>query len=152
YAYRHEADYNAMLWARADSEAALSSSFSEIARQLDLPEKDAQDPREAHEAVKRWLENSTAWLLVLDNADQPQALQPWLPRHGKGHILLTSRAQVFHALGITRPIEIQEMTPGEALEFLFKRTGRPEEDAAGSKAAAELAKELGYLPLALEQA
>ncbi len=152
YAYRHEGDYSTVLWARGHSEDALNSSYSEIARLLDLPEKDAADLAEAREAVKRWLESNTAWLLIIDNADQPEILKPWLPRHGKGHILLTSRAQVFQSVGIANPVEIQEMTPGEAVEFLFKRTGRQDGDRAESKAAGELARELGYLPLALEQA
>jgi len=67
--------------------------------------------------------------------------------------LLTSRAQVFDMLAISRPIKMQAMLPEEALMFLFNRTGRDEKDTAEKErdAAAQLASELGYLPLALEQ-
>jgi tetratricopeptide (TPR) repeat protein len=44
------------------------------------------------------------------------------------------------------------MQPEEALSFLYTRTARAESDPAEKKAAEHLATELGYLPLALEQA
>jgi tetratricopeptide (TPR) repeat protein len=44
------------------------------------------------------------------------------------------------------------MQPDEALSFLYKRTGRAQSDPAEKNAAEKLATELGYLPLALEQA
>ena len=44
------------------------------------------------------------------------------------------------------------MQPDEALDFLYTRTGRAQSDPAEQQAAAQLAAELGYLPLALEQA
>ena len=40
YAYRYHQEYQSVLWARAESMEALTSSFSEIARLLDMPEKD----------------------------------------------------------------------------------------------------------------
>ena len=54
-------------------------------------------------------------------------------------------------LGIARPMEVQEMQPEEAVAFLLKRTGRDEPESHERTAAEQLAKELGYLPLALEQ-
>ncbi|TMD99385.1 MAG: tetratricopeptide repeat protein, partial [Chloroflexi bacterium] len=63
----------------------------------------------------------------------------------------TSRAQVFDILGLARPIELQEMQPEEAVAFLLKRTGRDNPNSHEQTAAEQLAKELRYLPLALEQ-
>jgi tetratricopeptide (TPR) repeat protein len=152
YAYRHSNDYTHVFWVRADSHLALSTGFVEIARLLNLPEKDAQSPDDTVRAVNRWLETNSDWLLIFDNADAPELLKGFRPRNTKGHVLLTSRAQVFDALGIARPIEIEAMSPEEALEFLFTRTGRDDNNVEESKAAAQLAEELGHLPLALEQA
>jgi tetratricopeptide (TPR) repeat protein len=152
YAYRHRNDYTSVFWVRADSSLALSTGFVEIARLLNLPEKDAQSPDDAVRAVRLWLENNSGWLLIFDNADAPELLRGFRPRNAKGHILLTSRAQVFDTLGIVKPIEIEAMSPEDALKFLFKRTGREDNNAAEREAAAQLAEELGYLPLALEQA
>jgi len=152
YAYRYHDKYSAVFWVRADTTLNLSSGFLGIAKMLNLPEKDARDSNEAVSAVKRWLEDNSGWLLVFDNADNPGLVKEFRPLNPKGHILLTSRAQVFQQLGISKPIEINEMSPEEALEFLYTRTGRKESDATEKAAAAKLAQELGYLPLALEQA
>jgi tetratricopeptide (TPR) repeat protein len=152
YAYRFADNYKATFWVRADSHLSLSTGFVEIARLLELPEKDAQNPDDTARAVLRWLESNDAWLLIFDNADQPEILKAFRPRNPKGHTLLTSRAQVFDTLGIARPVEMEAMQPGEALAFLFSRTGREDNNDNERNAATQLAEALGYLPLALDQA
>ena len=152
YAYRYRKTYRFVLWARAESHLALRTDFVELASILDLPEKTARNPDEAVQAVVRWLETNSDWLLIFDNADDPELVKNFLPFAPKGHILLTSRAQVFHSLGIKSSIEMNEMTPQDAVEFLFKRTGRNDNNPAVKNAVKQLVRELGYLPLALEQA
>lgn len=154
YAYLYRTEYDAVLWTIASDCPTLIMGFVEMARLLNLPEKDEQNQSIIVEAVKRWLHIHPRWLLILDNADKPELIREFLPRDPKGHILLTSRAQVFDTLGIARPIELTEMTSEEAYAFLCKRTGRDGGTMleAEKEAAATLAKELGYLPLALEQA
>ncbi|MEM9087455.1 MAG: FxSxx-COOH system tetratricopeptide repeat protein [Cyanobacteria bacterium P01_F01_bin.53] len=158
YAYRHRDDYSAVFWVRAETVAETQMGFVEIARLLDLPEKDEKDPNDTVQAVRRWLESNSGWLLVFDNADQPEQLKDFRPRQGVGngsqHILLTSRAQTFDSVGIARPVSLAKMPEEEAVAFLFNRTGRnlDIEDSAEKTAAEALARELGYLPLALEQA
>ena len=152
YIYRYRNEYCDIFWVRAETEVALRASFIDIAELLGLPEHNAPDPDEIAHAVKKWLENRDDWLLIFDNADTPELLKTYRPRNPKGHILITSRAQVFDMLSVSRPIELKEMLPDEASAFLFKRTGRNQNDPMERKAATELAKQLGYLPLALEQA
>jgi hypothetical protein len=60
----------------------------------------------------------------VDNADEPNLLRPVFPRGSQGRVLLTSRAQQFDMLGIARKIEVRELLPEEALQFLLRRTGR----------------------------
>jgi len=43
YAYRYRTEYQAVLWVRADSPAALASGFVELAHVLNLPERNEQD-------------------------------------------------------------------------------------------------------------
>jgi len=102
--------------------------------------------------MRRWLENNSGWLLVFDNADEPGLLEEYIPTDHKGHILLTSRAQLFDNLGISKPVELPKMPPDEAKEFLLKRTGRSDLSHAENEAILKIAEELDYLPLALEQA
>ncbi|MEM9265723.1 MAG: tetratricopeptide repeat protein [Cyanobacteria bacterium P01_F01_bin.13] len=152
YAYRHRNDYQAIFWVRAEAELEIHTSFVEIAQLLNLPQQNAQDPEGAIRAVKLWLENHSAWLLILDNADKPENLAQFRPRQGQGHIVLTSRAQTFDNFGIARPISLLKMSASEAVTFLFKRSGREANTITEQEAAKILANELGYLPLALEQA
>jgi class 3 adenylate cyclase/tetratricopeptide (TPR) repeat protein len=152
YAYLHRDEYKAVMWAKADSREALVSDFVAIAGLLNLPGKDAQDQSIAVAAVKRWLEDNAGWLLILDNADDPRLVEDFLPSNPKGHILLTSRAQVFDNLGIANPIELDKMLPDETKRFFLNRIGRSSLEAAEIKAIEQLAQELDYLPLALEQA
>jgi tetratricopeptide (TPR) repeat protein len=152
YTYRFRSEYRFIFWTRADTEVALQAGCVEIAKLLDLPEKAATNPADTVQAVKHWLEHTSEWLLVFDNADAPELLKAYYPRNPKGHILLTSRAQLFDMLGIARPLALEKMDPEEALSFLYTRTERIESDPAEKNAVARLAAELGYLPLALEQA
>jgi transcriptional regulator with XRE-family HTH domain len=152
YAYRYQNEYSAILWVLADSVRGLVSGFGAIARLLNLPEADDPDEQRVASATRAWLEREANWLLVVDNADRPEIVQPFLPTGGRGHVLLTSRASLFDSLGINRPITIDVLPAEEAVAFLLKRTGRENTAEAEVTAAAELAEELGRLPLALEQA
>jgi hypothetical protein len=97
YAYRHRDDYKAVFWIRAESESSTTSGFFEIAGMLSLAAKDTQ---ESIPAVIRWLGSYAGWLPIFDNADEPDKLKPFLPTDPKGHILITSRAQVFRGLAL----------------------------------------------------
>jgi tetratricopeptide (TPR) repeat protein len=147
YTYRYRSEYRFIFWLKAESEVTLQAGFVEMARLLDLPEQDATNPAETVQAVKHWLEREGEWLLIFDNADTSELLKASYPRTPRGHILLTSRAQLFDTLGIAKSLALEKLQPEEALSFLSKRTARAQSDPAE-----HLAAELGYLPLALEQA
>jgi tetratricopeptide (TPR) repeat protein len=152
YTYRYRNEYDAVLWVKADSREALISDYAALAQVLALPEKDAKEQNLIAAVVRRWLENNSGWLLVFDNADEPGLLEDYIPINQKGHILLTSRAQLFDNLGISNPVGLLKMPPDEAKEFLRKRTGRSQPSQAENEAILIIAEELDYLPLALEQA
>jgi len=149
YAWRHRDDYSAVLWTFADTEQAISSGFSMMAQKLGLPEQESKEQATVTEAVKRWLEQNDDWLLVFDNADTPEMeiVKRFLPEQAHGHILLTSRAHVFQALNIIQAREVDVLSLADSRQFLLKRTGQNETPAVD-----DLAKKLGYLPLAMEQA
>jgi len=152
YAYRYRKEYNAVLWTKADSYESLISDYSAIAELLNLPEKNDQDQNLIITATKRWLEENSGWLLILDNADDPKIIEDFLPLKPKGYILLTSRAQSFDNIGISNPIELEKMLPSEAKDFFLVRSGRINIRAAEIEAIESIAQELDYLPLAMEQA
>lgn len=152
YAYRYRDEYDAIFWVTADSSESLISSFVNIAGLLNLPEKDAENQNIAVAAVQRWLDQNDDWLLIFDNADDPELLKDFILRDLRGWVLLTSRAQAFDNLYITDPVELEKLNPIEAHTFLLKRTRRCKPEPAEIKAIEQLAHELDYLPLALEQA
>jgi hypothetical protein len=157
YAYRYQDDYEAILWVKAESIDSLISDFVSIATLLDLPQKQEQEQRLIVEAVKRWFQDNTGWLLIFDNADDLAMVQGFLPSGGKGHILLTTRA---HATGrLAQRIEVAKMGPEEGALFLLHRTtlldaNAPFEDAAAAdqQTARKIVQAMDGLPLALDQA
>ena len=167
YAYRFSARYQAVLWAQAnttkagiaqaETRAALVSSFLRIADSLNLPEKNEQDTNRVVQAVKRWLQTQSDWLLILDNADDLALAREFLPATSAGHVLLTTRAEVTEPLA--KHIGIDVLTTEVGARFLLQRTGLlapelPLEQAsvADQALARQLCDEIGGLPLALDQA
>ena len=145
YAYRHRKEYQIIWWLRAEEPATLAADYAQLAVKLNLPEYEATEQTVQIQAVRNWLEQHTGWLLIFDNAEERHDIRHYVPQIGSGQVLITSRNPVWDGLGITLPVEV--MQPEEALAFLVKRT-----NDLDSQAAKILAKTLGYLPLALEQA
>jgi hypothetical protein len=84
--------------------------------------KDNKDSQRAVDAVKDWLKNHSGWLLIFDNADDPEVVLDFLPLPSQAHILLTTRAI---ALGrIAERIEIDTMEIDEGARFLLRRAGK----------------------------
>jgi tetratricopeptide (TPR) repeat protein len=132
-------------WVNAGDEAGLLAGLAEVAAALGLAAGDADAAAEGR-AVRHWLEaGGDRCLVVFDNAANPGLLRPFLPAAGQARVIITSNHQPVALLGAGVPVEV--FTQAEALTFLAARTGLA--NAAGS---AELAEELGCLPLALAQA
>ena len=145
YVYRHIQDYSIVWWMRAEEPAALASDYAALAQKLELSEKDATDQGAIRGAVRQWLEQHEGWLLVFDNTPGPSEVREYLPKAATGHVIITSRSPTW--AGVARPLRVEVFDRAESVDFLLRRTGQPDEDAAEA-----LAEELGDLPLALEQA
>ena len=149
FAHLHRDDYQAVLWASAESRETLLSGFAAIANHLNLSEANATDQQTAATATKRWLESNTGWLLILDNADELAIAREFFPQPSKGHILLTTRAHATEP--IAERVEIKKMDLAEAVLFLLHRADVTPTDAE-RMLAKQISTELGCLPLALDQA
>ncbi len=157
YAYRYRSEYRAVLWARADSRETLVADFMSLARLLDLPGHDAPDQMLVVNAMKGWMEQQEGWLLILDNADDLRLLANFLPGGGKGHVLMTTRAQ---ATGkIARCISVEKLELSESVQLILRRAKllNPDEPLKNAseaiiEEARELITELDGLPLAIDQA
>jgi hypothetical protein len=145
---RREVDL--VLWIEATTRDAIVSSYAAAASTV-LGSSD--DDTEA--AARRWIgwlaSTDTRWLVVLDDVQDPAHLRGlWPPHTSDGRSVLTTRRRDAALHGDTRTvIDIGLFTPEEANAFLTHRLQR---EPAQMRGAPELAKALGYLPLALSQA
>jgi tetratricopeptide (TPR) repeat protein/nucleoside phosphorylase len=143
YCYRHIDDNAIIWWIRSNSLISIKSDYAELASRLDLPE--SEDQVIQAESVKQWLGNNANWLLIFDNAENPEILERYLPKRGSGQVIITSRNPSWS--GSACVLNVLEFDRFESIEFLIRRTGHEDRIMADT-----LAQELGDLPLALEQA
>jgi len=141
YAHLYAAAYDLVWWIRAEDPATLRGDYVELAAELGLPaEKDDQ----AIAALRRELRRRRDWLLIFDNAEDPDELFPLLPDKHPGHVLVTSRRRDWpHAE--TRQLDV---LPAPAAAEYLRRKGH----VADPRATRDLADAVGCLPLALVQA
>lgn len=156
YAWRHAADYGALLFAAADSPAALSRDLAALTapRALDLPEQALAEEVVKVDAVLAWLHAHPGWLLILDNVDSPEAMRAvrdLLPRLTGGRVLITSRLAQWPAGVATVPLDV--LSADAAADYLLAATDAHRRKTASDTADARaLGDTLGHLALALEQA
>jgi tetratricopeptide (TPR) repeat protein len=143
YCHRFGGRYAGVWWVRAEQEPVMLTDLAALGEKFDIAssgnvEKDAR-------AVLDHLGGVTEpWLMVYDNAPNPDAVRKWLPV-GAVRCVITSRFTEFG--GLAPVIRVDQWADDVTAEYLLARTGRS--DAGG---AARLAKMLGGLPLAAEQA
>ncbi|MDT0329237.1 FxSxx-COOH system tetratricopeptide repeat protein [Nocardiopsis lambiniae] len=150
YAYRYRHEYDLVWWINADQPGLVRSSLAHLAPHMGLPGVSSTGIEEAAETVLNALRRGDPyrrWLLIYDNADEPEDLRDVIPEgHETGHVLITSRNHRWQSVAETVSVDV--FPDVESVEFLKKRIPRGITRAE----AEELAEALGHLPLALEQA
>lgn len=148
YAHRYQGEYDAVWWIPADQPALTRSSLAAMVPDLDLPPVSATGIDDAARGVLNALrlgEPFSRWLVVFDNAHDPQDLAGGLP-FGPGDVLVTSQDPTWRK--IVDPVAVDVFARAESVEFLRARVPR---NVLGAADADLLAGTLGDLPLALEQ-
>jgi len=147
YAYRQMSDYDVIWWIPADQMPLAKSALAALAPRLGLDDVAPGRVDDAVDAVLDALrrgEPYSRWLLIFDNADQPEDVRELLPV-GTGHVIVTSRNHRWQ--NIADSVEVDVFSRPESLQFLQRRVPGITLDEGN-----RLAEELGDLPLALEQA
>ncbi|SDM57752.1 NB-ARC domain-containing protein [Nonomuraea jiangxiensis] len=160
---RDDERLNPVWWITADSGPALEAGLAGLAVALQ-PELATVMPLEALAArATAWLAAHEGWLLVLDNVVEAADVRPMLERTLTGQVLVTSRlSEGWHGLD-ARLLQLKVLDEPEAIELLARIAAPPlAADAVPAQAgqgltedldgAAALVRELGFLPLAVEQA
>jgi tetratricopeptide (TPR) repeat protein len=148
YAWRYRSDYDLVWWIPADQLPSVRGSLAALANRLrlDLPPTAGIDGAitVVLDALRRG-DPYGRWLLVFDNADQPEDISDLIPS-GPGHVIITSRNHRWQSVINTVPMDVFDRS--ESIEFLHRRVPKGLTDADAER----LAEKLGDLPLALEQA
>ncbi|WP_182885769.1 tetratricopeptide repeat-containing protein [Microbispora sp. H10885] len=139
------AGWPVVAWIAAESTDQIVTGLAALAERLGQRRPD-DDAATAAARARSWLAATTRpALLVFDNAADVAVVRRWCPATGATRALITTRNRAF--LRSYQPLEVGVFTLDQAQAFLHRRTGL--DDPGG---AAELATELGHLPLALAQA
>jgi Domain of unknown function (DUF4062)/Tetratricopeptide repeat/NB-ARC domain len=144
YAHRFMADYDLIWWIPAERLQGISLALADLADRLGCQASDnvAQAATAAVERLRR--DAVGRWLLVFDNAGEPEDLDPYLPA-GSGHVIITSRNQAWTHRA--EPLEVDVFSRHESVTHLMRYVpGLDQRDAEKISAA------VGDLPLAIEQA
>ncbi|GLW91081.1 ATP-binding protein [Actinokineospora globicatena] len=133
-----------------DEAVTAEDALEQILRSLDIPGERIPVGTEPRAALYRSLVHGKRILILLDNAATPHQVRPLLPGSSSCRVLITSRSRL---TGLATREGAQRMAldvlpPTRAVEVLAKIVGG-ERIAAEPAAAAELARDCGYLPLAL---
>ena len=139
------AGWRLVAWVNAGETGSMLAGLAAAAEAAGLSGSPERDAAGAGGALRRWLEaDGERCLLVFDDAEDPDALRPFLPAGGAARVLITSSQQPAADLGSSVPLDV--FSTDEAVEFLTGTTDLAEDEAAA------VAAEVGHLPLALAAA
>ena len=155
YVHSERGYYEWIFWISTVSEASLLSGLQDIGAATGCVDKTATlQPSELWRKVNGWFNNHKSWLLVLDNAEDAELVSNYLPQVALGkHTLITTRSRwsdEFRAEGLE--VGILEVNDAKDLLLTRSRVGPVAETKEGQVEATKIVRELGCLPLAIEQA
>jgi len=148
YARARLADnWRLIAWVNARDRDTLLAGLAAVAEATGLAAGGSRpDAADAGQAIRHWLESDgSRCLLVFDDVEDPGLVRPFVPAAGAARVLITVAREPVAEFGTRVPVDV--FSAEEALALLNGRTGLADE--AGALA---VASELGYQPLALDQA
>lgn len=143
YAHRQADRYRVVWWCDAEEPHLLAEAYADLAVQLSLAGPTVEVPLAGRLALRQ-LAGTADWLIVLDNAGDPEALRRYWPR-GRGRTLVTSRDPAWAWTAVR--CQLGPVTRSEAVAMICSLHPGLDDEAAD-----RLAAELGDLPLGLAQA
>ena len=143
YAHRFASQYDIIWWIDAEQADQILVRYTELAARLGIAKVDGGTIHNVRTLLE-YLRNQDRWLIVLDNADNPQDLEGLTPA-GPGHVLITSRNPGWNDR--VHSLNLGVFARNDSRAYLVTRI-----PGIALKQADDLAEDLGDLPLALAQA
>lgn len=157
YARRFQHRYSMTAWLNAATGETIAADLRKLALALHLPVTEATEDARVTAMLKHWLEHTDNWLLIFDHVEEFALISPFLSTgNPTRHVLITTRMQ---ATGRFPYLTLATLDIDESALLLLRRAKllpAPSDltavSAERSSATRQLCRELGYLPLALDQA
>ncbi|MFE4358304.1 hypothetical protein [Kitasatospora sp. NPDC056800] len=150
----HADEYDLIGWIDCETESSTRTSFERIVTAVDPGAANALSggPIWALQQTVQDVLGRLAgrWLLVLDNANSAREVERWVPKVGRGDVVITTLNGASHP-GSGAVIAVPVMERGESVELLSRRLRlNDDEHALWEPVLDRLAETLGDWPLALE--
>ncbi|MEU9740167.1 tetratricopeptide repeat protein [Micromonospora chersina] len=138
-----------LVWVTATSRSSIVTAYARAA--ADIHGVQDENPDQGVARFLAWLATSgQRWVVVLDDLADPNDLRGlWPPTAPSGRTIVTTRRRDTALVAGRRVVDVGLFTPAESVAYLEAKLGA---DPARLHEAAELADDLGHLPLALAQA
>jgi hypothetical protein len=147
--------YDHLFWVDGESETATTAAFREVLAFLQprsVTTAYIATASQVRDRVHTELSRLPGrWAMVFDNVVDQRTADRWIPRLGRGDVIITSIDSAARHAGPVMQVDV--MTPSEAVELLRRRLRlHHDDDPVDREPLRRLARELSYWPLALELA
>jgi hypothetical protein len=171
FAFSRSGYFDAIFWVQADDSDKLAAGFGQIAVELGIIDPaDTGNLIVSRDLALAWLLNplkqlvgpnimegslpddaKAKWLIIFDNADDPELLRDYWPAMGQGSVLITSRDPLAKThFQSSSGVDLQSFDLTDASNLILKLTGQDANEERTQQARA-LAARLDGLPLAITQ-
>jgi tetratricopeptide (TPR) repeat protein len=134
YVHRHAGEYDIVWWVGASLRMRARTEFAALAEELGVAPVHRDQLSDHITAAVEELAGRGRWLVVLDGAEDPEALEGLLPT-GPGHLLVTTLRTDWAAYG-AELVELPPFDREESVAFAQLRTSRLTPTQADQLAAA----------------
>jgi tetratricopeptide (TPR) repeat protein len=149
YAVGRRGEYGLVWWISAAGAGQVEAGLAALAGRLCPAVAVAGTTSNAAGWTTGWLQAHDRWLLILDNVEDPADIESLLGQLGGGHVIVTSRRDADWGT-LADPVLLDVLDPAAAAQILISRTGP--HGTADVEVAGQIAAELGFLPLGVDQA
>ncbi|KAI1352908.1 Tetratricopeptide-like helical [Xylaria sp. FL0043] len=113
-------ELDALFWVHSEKLASIRQSFTDIAMRLRLADAMQGDHSKNQALVLNWLQHTQCrWLIVYDNAEDPDLVRDFWPLASRGQAIITCRNPVFGFELADRGMEIANWDNDTGLRFLL---------------------------------